>query len=125
MDRRKVIRDFYHHFEKMNLEGVLALFDPRAMVHSPTLGKKDAPKFYREMFSKSKQIKVVINDIFINPDQPHRLAAFTNLRWKMKDGEDVNAEVIVIFEINAEGKIQMVHIIYDAQAARDALRKAG
>jgi hypothetical protein len=33
-------------------------------------------------------------------------------------------ESVVIFELNREGKIQTLHIIYDAQRARESLRKA-
>jgi len=125
MDARKVIRDFYHHFEKMDLEALLPLFAPNAMVDSPTLGKKEAQPFYRELFSKSKRFKVVINDIFVNPDKPQRAAAYVNFSWETKQGDAMTFEGVAIFEMNPQGKIQLIHSIYDAQPARDALRKAG
>lgn len=126
MDARKVIRDFYHYFEKMDIEGLIPLFAPHAMVNSPTLGKKEAPAFYRELFSKAKRFKVVIHDIFVNPDKPNRLAAYTNFSWETKQGEAMTFEgTVVIFELDPQGKIKFIHIIYDAQRARDALRKAG
>jgi len=125
MDARKVIRDFYQQFEKMNLEALLPLFAPHAMVESPTLGKKEYQLFYRELFSKTKRIKVVIKDIFVNPDKPQRAAAFVNFNWDTKHGDAMTFEGVVIFEMNPQGKIQLIHIIYDAQLARDALRKVG
>ncbi len=125
MDARKIIRDFYQHFEKLDLAAVLALFAPHAMVDSPTLGKMEAPAFYRELFSKSKGFKVILKDIFVNPDKPHRAAVFTNFTWQTKHGDKNTFEGIVIFEMNPQGKIQNVQIIYDAQQAREALRKVG
>jgi hypothetical protein len=75
MDVKKIIQDFYHHFEKIDLNGLLPFFAPHAMVESPTLGKMEAHAFYRELFSKAKRFRVAIKDIFINPDKPQRAAA--------------------------------------------------
>jgi hypothetical protein len=123
VDAKKIIRDFYQHFEKMDLDALLSLFAPHARIESPTLGKMEAQPFYRELFSKTKRFKVVIKDIFINPDKPQRAAAFVNFGWETKQGDAMNFESVTIFELNPQGKIQMIHIIYDAQPARDALRK--
>lgn len=98
---------------------------PKQPEESPTLGKKEAPAFYRELFSKAKRFKVVIKDIFVNPDKPQRAAAFASFSWETKHGDAMTFESVTIFEMNQQGKIQMIHIIYDAQLARDALRKAG
>jgi ketosteroid isomerase-like protein len=125
VDARKIIRDFYHQFEKMDLEAILSLFAPHAIAISPTLGKKEIEPFYRELFAKSKRNKVVIKDIFVNPDHPQRAASFSSWGWETKHGEIMTFEVVVIFEMNTHGKIQQIQIIYDAQAARDALRKEG
>lgn len=125
MDMRKTIRDFYHHFEEMDIDGILSLCAPHTMVESPTLGKKEVKPFYQELFSKTKRIKTVLKDIFVNPDKPQRAAAFASFNWETKHGDNMNFESVVIFEMNQQGKIQMLHIIYDAQQARDALRKAG
>jgi ketosteroid isomerase-like protein len=123
MDSRKIIKDFYHQFEKMDLDGLLSLFAPHAIAISPTLGKKEIEPFYRELFTKTKRNKVVIKDIFVNPDHPQRAAAFTSWGWETKHGEIMTFEVVVIFETNPQGKIQQIQIIYDAEAARVALRK--
>ncbi len=125
MDARKTLQDFYRHFEKKDLEGLLPLLAPHAMVDSPTLGKKEALAFYRELFSKTKAFKVIIKDLFVNPDKPHRVAAFTTFTWETMHGDKNSFETVVIFEMNPQGKIQHIHIIYDAQPAREALRKVG
>jgi hypothetical protein len=124
MDIRKIIQDFCKHFEKMDLEGLTPMFAQHAIVESPTLGKMEAVPFYRELFSKTKRFKAAIKDIFVNPDKPQRAAAFIDFGWVTKEGDDMGFESVVIFEVNQQGKIQMLHIIYDAQRARDALRKA-
>lgn len=124
MDIRKIIQEFYHDFEKMDLEKILSCFAPHAMVESPTLGKMEAHQFYRELFSKAKRFKASIKDIFINTDKPHRAAAYADFGWETKQGEVMHFESVCIFEINEHGKIKMLHIIYDAQRAREALLKA-
>ena len=95
MDYRKVIRDFYREFEKMNLKWVLSFFAPHAMVHSPTLG------IYPELFSKTNQIKLVIKDLFVNTDNPHRLAAYVNfaMNWKGEEGRSARFEGVAIFDL--------------------------
>ncbi|HEY2811224.1 MAG TPA: nuclear transport factor 2 family protein [Rhabdochlamydiaceae bacterium] len=123
MNVKKIIQDFYHHFEKKDLDGLIALFAPHARVESPTLGKMEAQPFYRELFSKTKHFKTTMKDIFINPDNPHRAATFLSASWETKNGDVLAFESVVIFEMNDQGKIQMIHIIYDAQRAREALRK--
>jgi len=125
MDSRKVVRDFYHVFEKLDLKGLLPFFAPHAMVSSPTLGKKEAAPFYRELFSKTKRFKVMIKELFVNPDNPHRIAAFVNFTWETKESEVMVFEGVVIYEITPQGLIQNIEIIYDAQRARDAWKKAG
>ncbi len=125
MDARKIIREFYQQFEKMDPEALFPLFAPNARVESPTLGKKEAQAFYRELFSKSRRFKVIIHDIFINPDNPQRAAAFVKFGWETKQGDAMTFEGVIIFEMNPEGKILLVQIIYDAQLAREALRKVG
>src|SRR5690348_10941203 len=124
MDVRKIIQEFYHHFEKMDLEKILSCFAPHAMVESPTLGKMEAHLFYRELFSKAKRFKATLKDIFVNPDKPHRTAAYADFGWETKEGHMMYFESVCIFEINEHGKIKMLHIIYDAERARMALRKA-
>lgn len=125
MDTKKVIREFFHHFEKMDVEGMLPLTAPHAIAISPTLGKKEIKSHYQELFSKSKRIKIVIKDIFINPDNPLRAAAFFSWGWESKHGVVLTFDIVIIFEMNAHGKIQEIQIIYDAQAAREAFRKEG
>lgn len=125
MDYRKVVRDFYREFEKMNLKGVLSFFAPHGMVHSPTLGKKEASVFYPELFSKIHQIKLVMKDLFVNPDNPHRLAAYAHIAmtWKGEEAGAAIFEGIAIFDLNAQGKIQLVEVIYDAERAREGMAK--
>lgn len=125
MDVTKIVKDFYAKFEKMDLEGVLPLFAPNAMISSPTMGKKTPPVFYKELFSRTTRIRVVIKDILLSPENPNRAAAWTNFGWELKQGDNMTFEGIVIFEINAQGKIESLIVIYDAQLAREALRKAG
>ena len=122
MDSRKVVRDFYREFEKQNLQGVLSHFAPHAMVHSPTLGKKDAQSFYKELFSQIKPTKVVIKDLFINPEKPHRVAAYVSFTFAKNDFSHT-FDGVVIFELNSHEKIQLVEIIYDAQKAREIWTK--
>ena len=95
------------------------------MVHSPTLGKKEASVFYPELFSKTNQIKLVIKDLFVNPDNPHRLAAYVNfaMTWKGEEGRSAIFEGVAIFDLNAQGKIQLVEVIYDAERAREEMAK--
>jgi len=125
MDARKVIRGFFDHFMKMDLDGLLSFFAPDALVESPALGKMEVESFYRELFSKTKRFKGEVKDIFVNPDNPQRAAAFGKYNWETKHGDTLIFESVVIFEMNQQNKIQMVNIIYDAQQARDALRKTG
>jgi hypothetical protein len=125
MDARKVIRGFYDHFMKMDLDGLLSFFAPHAQVESPALGKMEVKSFYQELFSKTKRFTGELKDIFVNPDNPRRAAAFGKYSWETKHGGTLTFESVVIFEMNQQDKIQMVHIIYDAQQARDALRKTG
>jgi hypothetical protein len=120
----KTIRDFYNHFEKMDLDGIVTFFTSHATVESPTLGKMEARPFYRELFSKTKHLKTHIKDIFINPDNPHRAAVLGSLSWETKQGDTTHLESVVIFEFNPQGKIEMARIIYDAHKAREAFRKA-
>lgn len=121
MDAKKVIQEFYREFESMNLKGVVAFFAPHAMVHSPVLGKKDPQAFYAELFSLTKAIKINLKDIFVNPDKPHRAAAYLTFTMETKKRESMSFDGVVIFELNAQGKIQSVEIIYDAERARKAM----
>lgn len=123
MDSRKIIRDFYHAFEKLDLEGILPLFALEAKIHSPTMGTMDPEPFYRDLFHKTKRIKVVLKDIFVNPDKSFRAAAYINMTWEIKVGSPVVFEGVMIFEMTPQHKIRQIDIIYDAARAREVLAK--
>lgn len=120
MDHRKTVREFYHAFEQMDFESVMSHFAPNGKVHSPTLGNMEAGPFYKELFSKTTHIKITIKDLLLSAENS-RVAAFVDCSWKTKSGDSLMFEGVVIFDLNSQGKIQLVRIIYDAQRARDAL----
>ncbi|MCB0638066.1 MAG: nuclear transport factor 2 family protein, partial [Lewinella sp.] len=98
-------------------EALLQLFTPEAMVDSPVYGRMKATDFYRELSADTQASVLTTKGVFTEPGS-RRIALYFNYQWTLKNGEEVNFDVVDIIECNEEHLITSLKIIYDTVQSR-------
>ena len=102
-----------------NLEKVLSLFHPDAVVDSPLYGEMPATTFYKGLFSDTNLSQTKLLNIFDSTNKNSSLALHFHYTWTLKSGKIVEFECVDVFEITPDGKkFTKLKIIYDTAPIR-------
>lgn len=104
-----------------NYKAITNLFARDGAVSSPVYGNMPACEFYENLFKKNIYSDVRIKNIFKESNDPHIFALHLLLKAKVPDVQ-VN-DCIDILNLNAEGKIRSLTIIFDTFPVRNMLKK--
>ena len=114
---KEICESYISALETGNQSSILSLFSEKAVVESPIYGTMDAISFYRELGEDTSQSRLKIQGIF-EEKESKRAALYFTYHWTMSSGNEVTFDVVDILEIDEEGKIKKLIIIYDAEVAR-------
>jgi hypothetical protein len=123
-ENRLVLR-YLRELEAHNVEGVLALFRPDAVVHSPMYGSVPARQFFTEFLSDSAKVEVVLLGILGRGETPS--GGTTTGYWArfsstFTTGARHDFELVAIMELSEE-KISAFHIVMDTALIRANFEK--
>lgn len=113
---------YLDYLANADLEAVLKLFSKKAVVNSPLYGQQLATVFYQQLFAVTTTSVLTLKDVLINPER-QTLAILFHYQWELETGEWVNFEVMDYLELNQEGLIQKLTILYDTQRTRTAWKQ--
>lgn len=112
----------HHYLSALNdgdLEKVLSLFDPAAVVVSPLYGTVAAAPFYRELFADTNRSVTKLLHIFSASKDDSSIALHFHYTWTLKSGKIVEFECVDVFELApARDKFTKLTIIYDTAPLR-------
>lgn len=98
-----------------DLPGILSLFAPDALVHSPTQEKPKTPQeFYPALLEKAKGSFFRVKSVF-SCEQPGRAAVLFDYKKPLTGGGMHVFDCVDIFDFDAEGKITEIWIIFDTK----------
>ena len=120
MTRRETALSYLACLEVGDVEGVIALFSANGIVHSPIYGMKEASLFYKELASDTQNSKLDLKGIF-EDSESNQLAIYFNYQWTLKNGKQINFDVVDILVFDANDKIIDLKIIYDTVVSRNAI----
>lgn len=120
MARREIAKSYLALLEIGDIERVIALFSPNAIVHSPIYGIKNASLFYKELASDTQNSKLELKGIFEDP-LLNQLAIYFNYQWTLTNGKVINFDVVDILDFDENDKIIELRIIYDTAISREAI----
>ncbi|MFC7614028.1 nuclear transport factor 2 family protein [Actinokineospora soli] len=105
-----------------DLEGVLALFADDGYVHSPLYGPRPARDFYTELFvdSHSSALTLLGTMHGSTVDGNPLLSIWFYFDWTLADGTSAPFDVVDVLELDDEGKIKKLYIVYDTVDVRPA-----
>jgi SnoaL-like domain len=111
-----------------NLEAVLALFTPEAVVHSPLYGACPAREFFTGLFADTQRSVTTLTRVFDSSQDGAALALQFHYVWTMASGKAFEFEVVDVFELSPDrAQFCKLTIIYDTAHLRGeftALRSA-
>ncbi|KQP85207.1 nuclear transport factor 2 family protein [Aeromicrobium sp. Leaf291] len=115
--------------EAGDLAGVLALFAPDATVVSPLYGTLPATEFYPLLLADTGQSRLTLRTTMTGEvDGRTVVSLWFDFDWTLASGEPAPFTVVDVAELDADGRIDRLHIVYDTapiRAAFDRQRGAG
>ncbi|KTR53049.1 nuclear transport factor 2 family protein [Curtobacterium oceanosedimentum] len=102
-----------------DVDAVLALFTPDAIVSSPLYGEHPARDFYPTLFADTAASVLTLRRTFVGTDESAPTVAFWfDFDWTLADGTPAPFSVVDVAELDQQGQIQHLHIVYDANPIR-------
>ncbi|KAB2352253.1 nuclear transport factor 2 family protein [Actinomadura rudentiformis] len=106
--------------ERGDLEGVLALFHPEAIVHSPLYGPSPAVEFYPRLLADTGRSELHLRGV----TQGERLVGvWFHFDWTLPSGTAAGFECVDMLELDEEGLITNLRIFYDTVTTRTAFER--
>lgn len=102
-----------------NADAALAtsLFAPDGIVNSPLYGDLPAREFYPTLFADTAESVLSLRSTLLSADGS-TLAFWFDFGWVLADGTPAPFTVVDVAELNEEGLITRLHIVYDTHPIR-------
>jgi hypothetical protein len=105
-----------------DLDGMLALFTPDAIVHSPLYGTLPATEFYPKLFADTGSATLTLLGTMRGTSVEGRalLSFLFHFDWVLPNGTRAPFDVVDVAEVDDDGLISSIRIIYDTVDVRPA-----
>ena len=112
-EKRELADSYLKFLTEGDIDSLISLFETDGVVISPIYGNKSATDFFNGLAADTNNSELQFKGFFDETDS-NRFALFFNYGWEMANGNASNFDVVDIFELNNEGKIIALQIIYNA-----------
>jgi len=102
-----------------DIDAMLRLFAPGATVDSPLYGERLTPDFYRELFADTAASVLSLRTTLTSGDGT-TIAFWFDFDWTLADGTPAPFSVVDVAELDENGRITRLTIVYDTHPLRDA-----
>ncbi|GAA4364255.1 nuclear transport factor 2 family protein [Actinomadura verrucosospora] len=121
MTAERLAADYLAALERGDLEGVLALFHPEAVVHSPLYGPLPAAEFYPRLLADTGRSELRLRGV----TRGERLVGvWFRFDWTLSSGAEAGFECVDMLELDGDGLITALRIFYDTAPTRAAFERA-
>lgn len=119
MTPHEIMKKYLGFLETADYDGVMSLFTPDAIAHSPLYGDIDVQTFYKDLFEDTNKSVLTFKETFTNKDASQGAINF-QYEWTMADGAHVSFNCVDIFTFskNSDLKIKDITIVYDTAQTR-------
>ena len=101
--------------------GILSLFAPDGIVHSPLYGTLPATEFYPKLFADTAESKLTLRTTMSGERDGREVISFWfDFDWTLASGEPAPFTVVDVAELDETGLIEHIHIVYDTAPIRAA-----
>ena len=112
-EKRELADSYLKFLTEGDIDSLISLSETDGVVISPIYGNKSATDFFNGLAADTNNSELQFKGFFDEADS-NRFALFFNYGWEMANGNASNFDVVDIFELNNEGKIIALQIIYNA-----------
>ena len=124
MTHAQLVDDYLAALEQGSTERVLALFAPSGVVDSPLYGTLPAAEFYPALFADTGQSRLTLRTTMEGRLGDLPVVSFWfDFDWTLANGEPAPFTVVDVAELDGDGLIATLHIVYDTAPIRAAFER--
>lgn len=118
----ELVSSYLAALERADVEGVLKLFAPNAIVHSPLYGPTPATEFYPALFADTGWSELTLLGVMEGRSQRGTplVSFWFHFDWRLPSGTAAPFDVVDVAELAEDGRIDALRIIYDTVDVRPA-----
>jgi steroid delta-isomerase len=124
MTHETLVDEYLEALAEGSTERVLALFAPGGQVESPLYGTLPAVEFYPALFADTGQSRLTLRTTMEGQLGALPVVSFWfDFEWTLANGEPAPFTVVDVAELDADGLITTLHIVYDTAPIRAAFER--
>jgi ketosteroid isomerase-like protein len=116
--RALIVRDYFELLTAGDIAGIVAMFAPDGVVHSPFLGILPASDFYARLDQASAQSILTVLDVLLG-EGGATVAARFSYDWTLQSGDKILFEGVDHFTFDDQDRITAMRIYYDTHPVRE------
>lgn len=119
MSHSPLVERYLSALATSDLTATLSLFAPGAVVHSPLYGQQLAVDFYPQLFADTQRSTLTLRATMEGERDGLPIVSFWfDFDWVLANGEQAPFSVVDVAELDDEGRVNALHIIYDTVPIR-------
>jgi hypothetical protein len=124
MTHEQLVDEYLAALAQGSIERVLALFAPTGRVDSPLYGTLPATEFYPALFADTGRSRLTLRTTMEGQLGGLPVVSFWfDFDWTLANGEPAPFTVVDVAELDADGLITTLHIVYDTASIRAAFER--
>ena len=113
------VQEYLDALSAGDIDRILRLFTADAVVYSPLYGEMPAAEFYPALFNDTAESRLRLRTTMTGQHQGKPVVAFWfDFDWTLANGTPAPFSVVDIAELDMEGKIEVLRIVYDTAPIR-------
>lgn len=117
-EKRAYVRHYFELMTASDIAGIVSLFEEKAHVHSPFLGKMQAAEFFNKLGNASNASKLTVFDVLLG-ENGNSAAAHFEYDWTLKSGENIVFQGVDYFKFSENNRFSSMSIFYDTHPVRE------
>lgn len=116
-EQAQQIRTYFERLTASDMDGIVALFTPDAVVNSPYLGIVPVAEFFASLGQASSQNRLTVFDVLIGENGDSGAAHF-EYDWTLASGDKIVFQGVDYFGFAPDGRFSGLSIFYDTHPTR-------
>lgn len=116
-----LVTEYLDALAAADVDRLLRLFSDDGQVESPLYGTRTARDFYPALFADTRESRLTLKATMTGELDGRRLLSFWfDFDWILANGEPAPFSVVDVAELDDDGRITRLHIVYDTAPIRAA-----
>jgi hypothetical protein len=126
MQADELVETYLRALQSLHVDLVVSLFAPGGVVHSPLYGPMPAAEFYPALFADTGGARLTLRSVMRGVDRvgTPTVSFWFHFDWRLPTGAAAPFEVIDVAQLDDDGLIMDLKIIYDTVDVRPAFEAA-